>query len=217
MGIPTRPWYTCLQGNRTRRRFILYVGRNPGFREDQEGTNFVGPSGDVLRNTIIPGINAHHYADLYLTNAVRCFTVGNEPPRARHYTSCLTEHLKTDLWSLCQSYEAYTNIIVLLGGDAVSHFFRTFLGRRAMTLTKAFAINGDLHTWSFPSEADPDHTFSFQFHVFAMYHPAFLLRQPNAIHAAHSHNQLLLDCLTGVMASPTSPTMVEPRLPVPPT
>jgi uracil-DNA glycosylase len=88
VGIPTRYLEDSLPPSEVTDA-VVYVGRNPGFNEDQDGTCFVGESGRLLMRVYIDGIHVRRRASVYCTNAVRCYTARNDPPKARHYKACL--------------------------------------------------------------------------------------------------------------------------------
>ena len=59
---------------------VVYIGRNPGYNEDDQGNPFVGKSGKLLHAVYIDGINLRERATIYLMNGVRCYTIKDEPP-----------------------------------------------------------------------------------------------------------------------------------------
>lgn len=65
---------------------ILFVGQNPGAQEDKEGKPFVGPSGKLLGHLCdAAGINR---GSVWRTNAVRCASPGNRPPKRDEILNC---------------------------------------------------------------------------------------------------------------------------------
>jgi uracil-DNA glycosylase family 4 len=203
VGLPTRRLTTSLEPHRDR-DVVVYVGRNPGFHEDQEGRCFVGRSGQLLERAFVGGTSIHRRATVWFTNMARCYTVNDVPPKAKHYKAC-RGYLEHDLAALAGASSPDAKfVVVLLGGDAVSHFHRNSLGVRGINLTKAFAQQGR----EYQVEWCPR-----PFTVFSTFHPAFVLRDPNQINAVSAHCQLILDYLRGTMAQPSEPTIVEPRYP----
>ena len=174
---------------------VIYVGRNPGYNEDDQGHPFVGRSGQLLHAVYIDGINLRDRATIYLLNGVRCYTIKDEPPKARHWKSCLP-HTMSDLEKIREQHERIA--LVLLGGDCTSHSYRHLLGVRGMNLTKGINNNGETHD---------DMT------VFSTYHPSAVLRDPNYINAVHDHNGLISAWLDGVMAVPSEPNIIPTRIP----
>lgn len=69
----------------------MLVGRNPGQKEDQSGTPFIGASGDLLNRTL-----ASLQIDrsrLFVTNALKCHTAKNREPTSAEYAECYCRHL----------------------------------------------------------------------------------------------------------------------------
>lgn len=178
---------------------VLYVGRNPGLNENDQHACFVGQSGQLLQRVYVDGISLLDHATVYLSNIVRRYTIDNEPPRAPHYNAC-HGYLSQDIRSICSLHPRL--FVITLGGECTAHFYRRFLGRKAMSLTKAFAENGTLVHWEDCS-----------FQLFSMYHPAGVLRDHNLILSVSLHNQLILDHLSGLAAVPSKPHVVPPRSP----
>lgn len=200
---------------------IIYVGRNPGANEDEQGQCFVGKSGDLLQSAIIGGIGAQSLATIYLTNAVRCYTVNNDAPPARSYTACAT-YLATDLSTILHHHEpAPVRILVFLGGESVKYGHERLLNVSGMSLKQGF--NEQLVTYDQLVDPTTTHLPKSRrtltpvppFKVINLYHPSFLLRNPNAIHPTVGHNQLVLDALRGISSSPSSPDIQPLRPPVP--
>lgn len=179
---------------------VFLVGQNPGYEEDQCGLPFVGRSGKLLRTVYLDGISLPRRANVFLSNAVRCHTLANDPPRTRHYRDCC-HHWRADLSAL-SALPSPLHCLVLLGGGATTHGYRYLLNSSSISLAKSFSLNGNVHAIC-----------DTPWHVFSTYHPAAVLRNPNHINAVHGHNQLLSDCLDGTMASPSSPRIVPPRPP----
>jgi uracil-DNA glycosylase family 4 len=181
---------------------ILFIGQNPGFQEDKEGSPFVGRSGQIVKKSYIDGIDLRSRASIYLTNGVRCYTQANEAPKPRHYRECAT-FLSQDIHALFRSYGPHaTRIIVTLGAPATTAFYKHILEGHKMSLSQAFTFNGGLH-----------HMGSYSFHLFSTYHPAAVLRNNNLINTVQSHMQLVSDCLDGTMATPSEPNIVPSRSP----
>lgn len=203
VGLPTR-WLTSSLEPHRERDTVVYVGRNPGYHEDQEGRCFVGRSGQLLERAFIGGTRIQERATVWLTNMARCYTVNDVPPKAKHYKAC-RGYLEHDIAALAADLVPEAKLVlVLLGGDAVSHFHRNSLGIKGMNLNKAFAQQGREYTVEWCSRP---------FTVFSTYHPAFVLRDPNQINAVSAHCQLVSDFLRGTMAQPSDPVIVEPRYP----
>ena len=174
---------------------LVYVGRNPGYNEDDQGHPFVGKSGKLLHAVYIDGIRLRERATVYLMNGVRCYTIKAAPPKARHWKACLPDALK----ELEQIKEKHDRVgVVLLGGDCTSHGYRHLFGTKGMNLTKGINNNGETHDGVT---------------VFSTYHPSAVLRDPNYINAVHDHNGLISAWLDGVMAVPSEPNIIQTRIP----
>ena len=66
---------------------IMIIGQNPGEKEDDEGKPFVGPSGQFL-DKCLESAKLIRQNDVYITNAVKCHTKSNEPPKKEMYDPC---------------------------------------------------------------------------------------------------------------------------------
>jgi len=65
---------------------VLFVGEAPGANEDEEGTPFVGRSGDVLDSELRDAGLAR--ADVRITNCVRCRPPENRDPTSEELANC---------------------------------------------------------------------------------------------------------------------------------
>jgi len=217
VGIPTRHLDTSLPPLSSNPA-LIYVGRNPGAQEDERGQFFVGKSGHLLQASIIGGISAQSKASIYLTNAVKCYTVNNDNPPARSYTACSTYLLSDIISILTHHKDAAVRVLVLLGGEAVKYVHERVLAVRGLSLKKGFSdqlqcYNSVIDPDTAPIKGQPrPHISVPSFRVICMYHPSFLLRNPNAIHPTVGHNQLVLDALSGISVAPTPP-VIEPTRP----
>lgn len=66
---------------------ILILGENPGKNEDEQGMQFVGKSGQLLRN-ILKDMNLDLDRDFWKTNATCCHSINNETPTALQVVAC---------------------------------------------------------------------------------------------------------------------------------
>ena len=64
----------------------MVVGQNPGFNECMKGEPFVGDAGKFFDKCVKDGGLSR--SNFYISNAVRCHTVGNEKPMAEHVERC---------------------------------------------------------------------------------------------------------------------------------
>lgn len=130
---------------------VLFVGEGPGEEEDRQGEPFVGPAGQLLDRMIAAMQLARD--DVYVCNVVKC-----RPPRNRKP--------EPDEMSQCRPYldEQITllqpRVIVALGATAVQGLLGTTEG-----ITR---LRGQ---WKL---------FRGQVPVMPTFHPAYLLRQPQA-------------------------------------
>lgn len=65
---------------------IFVAGQNPGFNEVLNGEPFVGDSGKYFNDCLKK--NGLQRNDFYVTNAVKCYTVGNEKPTFEQMAAC---------------------------------------------------------------------------------------------------------------------------------
>jgi uracil-DNA glycosylase len=89
---------------------ILFIGRNPGEKEDYFGTPFVGPGGRLLNKFMErAGITANN---VFITNLVKCYTRKNRAPETEEVNICMTNWLAREL--------SYLNpkLIVTFGSQA---------------------------------------------------------------------------------------------------
>lgn len=141
---------------------FVFFGEAPGAEEDRVGRPFVGAAGQLLTK-MIEAIHLQRQ-DVYLLNTVKCRPPGNRNPGPDEVANC-REYFETQLQLLRPEY------IVCLG--AVS----------AQALLQSKLSIGRLRQ-----------TFH-QYHdskVLAIYHPAYLLRNPDAKRATWADLQLLM-------------------------
>lgn len=95
---------------------IVFVGEQPGDREDELGRPFVGPAGQLLRRAIAEaGIDRR---EIYLTNAVKHFKFERRGKRRIHQTPTVGE-VKHYRWSLEKELELIKpKLTVALGSSA---------------------------------------------------------------------------------------------------
>lgn len=132
---------------------LMFVGEGPGADEDAKGLPFLGPAGELLDKIILAMGLAR--SQVYLANVVKCRPPQNRQPTGEEVQSC-APFLKAQIEALSPK------VIVALGNTAAS----AILGS---TETMA-SLRGRFHAlpWS-PSIL-----------VMPTYHPAYLLRSPEA-------------------------------------
>ncbi|MDG1436966.1 MAG: uracil-DNA glycosylase [Rickettsiaceae bacterium] len=134
---------------------VLILGEAPGATEDEQGVPFCGESG-VMLDRMFESINISRTTNAYITN-----TIFWRPPANRRPTTAEIETCKP----FVEKHIALIKpkLIILCGGTAVT----SLLGKKTSI--------GDIRQTNFPytnkylSEAIP---------TTAIFHPAFLLRQP---------------------------------------
>jgi DNA polymerase len=131
---------------------LMFVGEAPGADEDREGKPFVGVSGQML-DRMIGAINRDR-TSAYITNMIPWRPPGNRNPDPSELMVCLPfirRHIEL----------VAPKVLVLTGGVAAKTMLKTKVG-----ITR---LRGKWHTYD--TEAGP-------IPALAMYHPAYLLRQP---------------------------------------
>lgn len=144
----------CVQGRGSKTAPVLVVGQNPGAQEDLAGEAFVGKSGKMLVAMLTDA--GYVEGDYRLTNAVRCATEGNSAPWPGHIDAC-RDHLKAEI------QEIQPKVIIALGDTALKSLCK--LSGLKDKRGKAYPLH--------PS-------FEFECEVWPTYHPAFVLRLPQA-------------------------------------
>ncbi len=129
---------------------LMFIGEGPGFEEDQQGKPFVGPAGQLLTK-MIQAIQLSREA-VFITNTVKCRPPENRVPLENEIAAC-RPFLEEEIRL------SDHRILVALGGCA------------AQTLVRSKAKISELRgRW-----------LDFQGRrLMATYHPAFLLRNPEA-------------------------------------
>lgn len=149
-------------GEGTPKPRFLFFGEGPGADEDQTGRPFVGKAGQLLTKMI----EACHLSreQIYITNSVKCRPPGNRNPDPTEVGNC-REYFEQQFEILRPEY------IICLGAVPSQALLKTKLsiGRLRQTF----------HTYRDSK-------------VLAIYHPAYLLRNPDAKRAAWADLQLLM-------------------------
>lgn len=212
---------------------IVFVGQNPGYLEVQHNVPFIGESGIIFRGGYVsptmepsyPG-NARRdtfhpgayldadpairpLASIYVTNAVRCWTVNNDKPKWKDHHKPCHQHLLTDLTTILALHSKASKVlIVCLGSPASKHILQLLLGEKAPRQQDLFKQQARLYTLRDPLP----HA---QVRVFHTYHPAYIIRNPQAAHTVARHMRLVHALLTDTLPSPTTPAMQRIRPPQP--
>lgn len=144
----------CVQGRGSMTAPVLVVGQNPGAQEDLAGEAFVGPSGKLLVAMLTDA--GYVDGDYRLTNAVRCATERNSTPMPSSVDAC-RDHLVAEI------LDVRPQVIIALGDTALR------------SLCKIAGLK-EKRGKSFPLHP----SFGYECEVWPTYHPAFVLRLPQA-------------------------------------
>jgi len=180
---------------------LVIIGQNPGREEDLANEPFVGRSGKIVREALIPGGSLHLLASIYLTNAVRCHTLDNTKPKEKYCKACFP-HTALDLQAIASLHHSAPHILFLLGATAISTAHKHLLPsapsrNQKQALHTQAQTYPDLGVWT----------------IFSTYHPAASLYNPNLELFIHDHVGLLSAYLTNNYTTPSAPTIVPLRNP----
>ena len=129
---------------------LMFVGEAPGADEDRQGEPFVGRAGQLLTRMIQAMKLTRE--DVYIANVIKCRPPGNRNPKPIEIECC-------EPFLLRQIELVKPKVICALGGFAVQTLLRT--NQRISMLRGRFH---DYHGTK----------------LMPTYHPAYLLRNPNA-------------------------------------
>ena len=128
-------------GEGTKHARVMFVGEQPGDREDIEGHPFVGPAGGVLDDGLEQaGISR---ADAYVTNVVKHFrwTPAPRGKRRIHKKPDLREQLACRPWLDAELEQVRPRVLVCLGATAA----QSLLGRDfRVTKQRGLFVESDL-------------------------------------------------------------------------
>lgn len=130
---------------------VMFVGEGPGLNEDREGRPFVGRAGGLLERLL--GHVGWSRGDVFITNVVKCRPPANRDPEPDEIAAC-APYLRRQLEALDPS------VVVTLGRFSMATFMPGVRISQAHGTTRI----------ADPSTGAGDAT------VFAMYHPAYALR-----------------------------------------
>lgn len=134
---------------------VMFIGEAPGRDEDLQGLPFVGRSGALL-DRMLGAIDMDRSKHAYITNVIFWRPPGNRPPTPEEAAVCapfLVRHIELQ----------QPKVLVLLGGTPVKHVLHWDEG-----ITR---IRGKWGVYRSKTSEIP---------ALAMFHPAYLLRQPSA-------------------------------------
>jgi uracil-DNA glycosylase len=132
---------------------VLFVGEGPGFNEDREGRPFIGRAGGLLERLL--GHIGWQRDDVFITNVVKCRPPDNRDPEPDEIAAC-APYLQRQAAVLDPS------VVVTLGRFSMA----TFMPGVRISQAHGTTRHAD------PATGARDAT------VFAMYHPAYALRNP---------------------------------------
>ena len=99
---------------------VMFVGEQPGDREDREGKPFVGPAGRVLDEALeAAGIDREH---VYITNAVKHFKWKPQGKRRLHQKPNAAEINACRPWLDAEIAAVKPHLLVLLGASLIATF-----------------------------------------------------------------------------------------------
>ena len=128
---------------------LMLIAEAPGGQEDQQGTPFVGRSGEILDRLLRDcGLDR---ADIYITNSLKCHPPGNRDPREEEKEACFP-YLKYETFLL------KPKIIVCLGRIAAQRI-----------ISPDFKITRQHGAWTYRKNCV----------LTATYHPSAILRDPS--------------------------------------
>jgi uracil-DNA glycosylase family 4 len=142
-------------GDGNKAGIVMLIGEAPGAKEDATGIPFCGDSGKLLDNMLL-SVNISRLSNAYITNAVFWRPPGNRQPTTEEVEICRP---------FVEKHIALINpkLIILVGNTAATSLLGKNLG-----VTK---IRQEYYLYSNKYLAKPIHTT-------AIFHPAYLLRQP---------------------------------------
>jgi DNA polymerase len=94
LGFPLDGSGPAIEGEGPANARIVFIGEAPGKVEVEQGRPFVGPSGELLRDTLDElGIDIR---EVYITNVVKCRPPNNRTPSDEEVAACMP-HLEKEL------------------------------------------------------------------------------------------------------------------------
>jgi uracil-DNA glycosylase len=109
---------------------LMFVGEEPGDKEDLEGRPFVGPAGSLLRKAMSKaGIDAKA---VYLTNVVKHFKFIVRGKRRIHVKPKVIEIQACEPWLIAEIQQVRPELVVALGATAA----QALMGTTSFRLTQ---------------------------------------------------------------------------------
>lgn len=153
---------------------LMFVGEAPGADEDFQGEPFVGRAGKLLTKIIEDGMKLKR-EDVYIANVLKCRPPGNRNPAPDEVETCSPYLIR-------QIELIQPKVMVALGSFAA----KTVLN----TTTNISALRGKLHPYTLSENIEKPPK------VMPTYHPAYLLRNPNAKRDVWEDMKIVLECLS---------------------
>ena len=147
---------------------VMFVGEAPGYDEDRRGRPFVGKSGRLLRQKI-KEILGLDPSQVYITNVVRCRPPENRTPHPEEIEKC-KKYLFTEIAIV------KPKVVVCLGNISAKVLLNT--DEKITSLRGNFFPKGN-------------------YTVFAMFHPAFIVRNTGKMPVFEEDMRKLKDFLEG--------------------
>ena len=136
---------------------LMFVGEAPGADEDRQGEPFVGRAGQLLTK-IIEAMKLTR-EDVYIANVLKCRPPKNRNPAPDEVETCSPYLLR-------QIELIQPKVIVTLGNFSAKMLLDTNIG--------ITALRGEFHEYAYAKQDSQVPV------VMPTYHPAYLLRNPNA-------------------------------------
>ena len=141
---------------------LMFIGEAPGADEDRQGEPFVGRAGQLLTQIIESGMKLKR-SEVYIANILKCRPPGNRNPESNEIETC-SPYLVRQI-ELIQP-----KVIVALGSFSAQMLLGTKIG-----ITK---LRGEFHPCNVPGLSVLPHKKPPV--IMPTFHPAYLLRNPNA-------------------------------------
>lgn len=151
---------------------LMFIGEAPGADEDKQGEPFVGRAGKLLTD-IIKAMKLTR-EDVYIANVLKCRPPGNRNPEPDEVETCSPYLIR-------QIELIQPKVIVALGSFAAKMLLDTKTG--------ITALRGKFHEYALDQQSDNAPV------IMPTYHPAYLLRNPNAKREVWEDMQQVMELL----------------------
>ena len=141
---------------------LMFIGEAPGADEDRQGEPFVGRAGQLLTQIIEGGMKLKR-EDVYIANVLKCRPPSNRNPEPVEVETC-------NPYLVRQIELIQPKVIIALGSFAAQMLLGTKIG-----ITK---LRGEFHACNVAGLRVLPHKKPLV--VMPTFHPAYLLRNPNA-------------------------------------